>query len=806
MAAGLRRVLFLLFFVSGFCGLLYQVVWLRLAYASFGIIMPIMSALISVFMFGLALGSKLGGAYIESLTRKTGLSGIYFYAAAELFLGIMALLVPLLFSLSERILFGTGEIDSLRYLLMSSLLMSLSILPSCLLMGATFPLMMAFVKEQAGAEKESFSYLYLGNVMGAATGTLLTAFVLIELLGFRTTAALAASLNIGIAITCLVIGRTRQRDLPEPPAARPVLTVPSSGSGSQLLPLFILFLTGLTSMSMEVVWIRASMPIVGTQIYSFAYILAVYLLATMGGSYYYRSRLRSGADDSGKVVALMSSAALFPLLMNHPTALELLQKHVHPSSAIIASLLSIAPICALWGYLTPKLIDQYSAGEPDRAGAAYALNILGCIIGPLLASYILLPYAGIKYSILALTCPYLLLSIYFLSLSNQKRKWSWGLNALAALLLIMSISFGVSYEEYYRSVDPGSVVRRDHTATVVATGKGAKKKLLINGVGTTQVTAITKFMAHLPLSLLSKPPESALVICFGMGTTYRSLLEWDIDVTAVELVPSVRDAFGYYHKDADMVMKNPKGRIVIDDGRRFLKRTDKKFDVITIDPPPPVEAAGSSLLLSEEFYAIARQHLNKGGILHQWFPHGEDRILFATARSLVNSFRFVKAYRSVEGWGVHLIASDKELIGISPAKMVSVMPPKAAADILESYPGKDLREVVGTVVERAVPMRRLLDRDRSVVITDDRPFNEYYMLRRMRARMNNTYRYVQYRDGLPQGVANRQVGLRSDLRAERDLPLHYSGKFFERLSGFVRRTGSSLPYATANLILVDNLP
>src|SRR5438034_7613586 len=108
----------------------------------------------------------------------------------------------------------------------------------------------------------------------------------------------------------------------------------------------------------------------------------------------------------------------------------------------------------------------------------------------------------------------------------------------------------------------------------------------------TSLVPATKFMAHLPLGLHAGDSESALIICFGMGTSYRSALSWDVETTAVELVPSVRDAFGFYHADAPQLLKNPKGRIIIDDGRRYLNRTGEKFDVIVIDPPPPVAAAG----------------------------------------------------------------------------------------------------------------------------------------------------------------------------------------------------------------------
>ena len=219
------------------------------------------------------------------------------------------------------------------------------------------------------------------------------------------------------------------------------------------------------------------------------------------------------------------------------------------------------------------------------------------------------------------------------------------------MLLTIAVFFRVgivnqSYEELYASFS-GSEVRRDHTATVVSFGKGMKKQMLVNGKGITALTPITKVMGHLPLILTKDDPASALVICFGMGTTYRSLLSWDIQVSAVELVPSVKDAFGFYFDDASRILDNPKGKIIIDDGRRFLKRTLEHFDVITIDPPPPVETAGSSLLYSEEFYDLIKIRLTPGGILQQWFPGGERIIMLSILKALSNSFPHVKCFKPI---------------------------------------------------------------------------------------------------------------------------------------------------------------
>ena len=175
-----RKLLFLLFFLSGFSSLVYQVVWTRIAFASFGIIAPVVSVVISVFMLGLSLGAWLGGRSIEALTTKTRSSAIVFYMLTELVIGIGALVVPMLFAMSGEVLLSAGQMDSFRYLSLSALLLGLSILPWCVCMGATFPFMMAYVREQDAQNTESFSLLYLANVLGAMSGTLVTALVLVE--------------------------------------------------------------------------------------------------------------------------------------------------------------------------------------------------------------------------------------------------------------------------------------------------------------------------------------------------------------------------------------------------------------------------------------------------------------------------------------------------------------------------------------------------------------------------------------------------------------------------------------------------
>ena len=190
-----------------------------------------------------------------------------------------------------------------------------------------------------------------------------------------------------------------------------------------------------------------------------------------------------------KLLSGLSVFSLLPIVLNDPRL----------NTGIPAALGSISLFCATLGYLTPKLIDRYSFGQPFGAGKAYAYNILGCIIGPIFASYILLPAVGVKMSLMILSAPFLVFILVYYKETVFIKDWSVIMSALALFLFFHAGFVSESYEEVYASY-PGSEVRRDHTATTISLGNGLKKRLLVNGIGITSLTPITKIMAHLPLS------------------------------------------------------------------------------------------------------------------------------------------------------------------------------------------------------------------------------------------------------------------------------------------------------------------
>src|SRR5437899_2619710 len=474
------------FVISGFCSLVYEVVWLRLAMAGFGVTTPFVSIVLSVFMAGLALGSWAAGRLTRWLGAVPPRRALRLYAAVEAVIGVSGIAVPGELGWGRAWL-GERAVawDSSTYYLASGAWIALTLLPYCIAMGATFPLAMAAMRSLFGERaKQSFSYLYVANVLGATAGTIGSALVLIELFGFRGTLLVAASLNGLLAASALALSFGLPANAPLAPGAtarRDRIAAPAAPT-DRTAALACLFLTGLISMGLEVVWIRQFTPYLGTVVYTFAGILGVYLVATLVGSRLYRSVQGRGDAQSSAWAAsiwmLFGLSALLPMATTDPRV---------PLPGEICLVLGIAPFCIGAGFVTPMLVDRRAGSDPDRAGRAYAVNVIGCILGPLLAGFWLLPWLGERWSLVALSLPLFALGLVAVIapqrlvpvavLDRVRAATLFGAALIASVILLpLSRSFETQF--------PDAQVRRDHTATVVAAGTGLHKHLLVNGQGT----------------------------------------------------------------------------------------------------------------------------------------------------------------------------------------------------------------------------------------------------------------------------------------------------------------------------------
>ena len=721
---------FCFFFLSGFCSLVYQVVWLRVAMAGFGVTTPLISIVLSLFMTGLAFGSWAGGKLAKSLERKSARFFLVLYGGVELLIGVSGVVVAPLLRLGHT-LFGVQTAwDSSIYYLVSAGWIGLVMLPFCTLMGATFPVAMAGIRRAfPDHSPRSFSYLYVANVVGAAAGVMASAFALIELMGFARTQWTAAALNALIAVSAFAASRRFASTGNALPADAPAASTACGPVSGDVMILPLLFTTGLASLAMEVVWTRQFSPFLGTVVYSFAAMLAVYLVATALGSRIYRAAIRrSGAANPAwnRAIIVVGAFALLPLFAADPRlALSTNGIWVAGFVRVVAG---IGPFCAALGFLTPMLVDRWSHGDPSRAGRAYAVNAVGCVLGPLLAGFVLLPNLGEHWTLIVLALP-----LFAFAWRAQTGVADGAAPRRRGRLLVLALAIAMLPAVVTRDFEtffPKGRVRRDYTATVIAFGSGMARVLLVNGVGITSLTPITKMMAHLPLASLPAPPRRTLVLCFGMGTSFRSALSWGTPVTVVELVPSVPLLFSFFHSDGDELLRSPRSTVVIDDARRFLERSRDSFDAIVIDPPPPVEAAGSSLLYSTEFYHALARRLAPGGILQQWLPAAEPTVAASFAKALGQSFPVVRCFDSAPKFGHHFLASFSPIEKRTAAELAARVPPSAARDLLEWGPGPNVEAQFQDVLGHEVPLAQLIALDPGApVLTDDRPVNEYYLLR-----------------------------------------------------------------------------
>ena len=252
-----RKTLFVLFFISGICGLVYEVVWTRLLTLTFGNTVFASSTVLAVFMAGLALGSYAFGAAID---KRTNVLQIYGYL--EMGIGLYALLLPLLLSGATPLYiwfyrtFGPGhsELGLLRFLVSFLLLLFPTV---C--MGATLPVLSRYFVVTRSHLGRDIGLLYGLNTCGAVLGCFAAGFILIQLLGIQQTASLAASMNIGIGIIALGLQRRSSlkvaKEVEGPGRAR-WAQVRLSGRGLVLI-LICFGLSGFAALAYEVLWMRS---------------------------------------------------------------------------------------------------------------------------------------------------------------------------------------------------------------------------------------------------------------------------------------------------------------------------------------------------------------------------------------------------------------------------------------------------------------------------------------------------------------------------------------------------------------------
>lgn len=729
------RIIYLLFFFSGAAGLIYEIVWGRLLVLIFGSTTNSIVAVISAFLGGLAIGSLIFGQIADRLPAK---KLIKTYSLLEIGIGLSAAATLVLLEVIKSIYanFSDGSSVTLGLLLFKFALTILVLSVPTILMGATLPILVRFAQSQNQSQGKSVSLLYAINTLGGVAGVLVCAFILIEIFGLQNSllAAVAINLTIG-AFASLIIASDKNLKIKKVQN----LQIGQIITPDKLIVLIAFFLSGLISIAYEVLWSRIFTPTIGTLIYAFATVLAIYILGIGIGSLVYEqfAKVIKGKNLAFAICeAGIGIFAIASVILTHKFAID--------NGFRIAAI--ILPATILMGLTFPVVVallkNEKHTGK--IVGASYFANTAGSITGGFLASFLFIPIFGSSPSVIILASANLIIALIFI----LKEKPMFLKNvSLITVLVFITFGFWLLYFKGDRLTQYTTDLQiltakinklqyefiEDEVASVFAfrDPKNNDQGLFIDGVSTTARVSETRFMAHIPIALHTNP-QKVLVIAFGMGTTFRSSLAQNLETDAIELVPSVPPLMHYFHPDAKEVLADPRGKVIINDGRNYAFLTDKKYDIVTIDPPPPFNAAGTTVLHSKEFYTDLVKILEPGGIVSQWIYYNgsqEDDIAMAV-KSFLDVFPHVLAFQKTGSvGGIFLQGSASPL----DPKRVNLLfeDPQAVKDleeVIEVKPGLSLKDhvTIELIGDRQSLSKKFAN---SPSVSDKHPRTEYFKLR-----------------------------------------------------------------------------
>ncbi len=719
------RSLFLLFFLSGISGLIYESIWSRYIRLFVGSAATAQILVLSLFMGGMSLGALLAGRYVARVRAP-----VVAYGVIEGFIGLYALAFPHLHDfvsrLSYDVLFpalgGGMGVEFAKWGIAAAL-----ILPPCIMLGTTFPLMsIGILRRDTERTGEILSMLYFTNSLGASLGAVLSGFVLVGNVGLPGALMVAAAVNLLIMVVA-IRDRTPAppiRTEPEPPRddeGRPAIVV--------WLFLAVAFGTGLSSFMYEIGWIRLLSMILGSATHSFEVMLSAFILGLALGGLWVRKRMDRFRRPEltlaiVQLVMGLSAVATLPAyrlavwamgaLLAGEESRTLLMWYEFNVLRYLLCLLIMLPATFCAGMTLPLLTHvMLKRGQPESAvGNVYGLNTLGAIAGAVAAGLIFMPIVGLKGVIVLGALVDMLLGLALLRgeiRTGTAPKRTEKLLRQAAVGTVFVTVTGLMFH-----VDPmilsASVFRHGRTKLPVS------YKLLSYVDGRTASVTVVENRAHSSYHVIytnGKPDASVVLdrwpegrdpmdgpdiagdepnqflvgliplmarpdarhgalIGFGSGVTCHTMLASPVleRLDTVEIEPEMVRGAKYFMPVNYRAYTDPRSHIHYDDAKAYFAWAGDKYDFIVSEPTNPW-VSGVSSLFTVEFYKEAKLYLKKNGVLAQWVQGYEisDELIISVLAAIDQEFSDYLIVRIGSRDWVILSTPEGEIGGLDPTPL-----------------------------------------------------------------------------------------------------------------------------------------
>jgi spermidine synthase len=642
-SAARHRTALAVMVASGFAGLGYQIVWTQQFALWLGHDTAAVLAVVAAFFGGLSVGALGLGRWIERSARPAR-----WYAACEVVIAVWSVAVALLMvPVGHGLLSAIGAQPSPWWQsAMAFAGVFFVLLPATAAMGGTLPAMERVV-DKIGREGQSIAALYACNTLGAVVGVLAAAFWLVPTYGLAGTAVACAVLNVLCAAAAM--------RFPHSGAPRPAVSAKAPTDNRRWTMLATLAFTGLLGIGYELLVVRVLSQVAEDTVYTFAMLLAVYLVGSALGAAAYQRWLAAPLNANANANANASANALRARLLGAlalaclcgtaslwaADAIKMLVVQALPPS--MAGALAAEAVLALAAFGLPTVVMgalfSHLASQAQSAGIGFGhalgVNTLGAAAAPLLFGVGLVPVVGLKFALLTVVVGYL--ALVSPRAWRQPLCWLTGAAAIGVAVWAPPLAF-------ITVPDGGRVVSYQEGAmaavSVVEDAQGVLRLRIDNRQqeGSSATLLSDARQALLPL-LLHPAPQRALFLGLGTGVTAASAAEDPtLQVDVAELLPEVIAASPHFTREFNGGAPNPRLHLIAADARRFVRTTSHRYDVIVSDNFHPARSGSGSLTTVEHFAAV-RDRLTADGLFCQWLPlHQLD---LDTLRSIVESFLVV---------------------------------------------------------------------------------------------------------------------------------------------------------------------
>lgn len=676
-AAGIKWVM-LIYFCSGMCSLIDEVVWVRLLKLTLGNTVYASSIVVSVFMGGLALGSLVMGRYADGIRRRLRL-----YALLEVVATVSALSLPWFLGLVDAIykwFFVEFEPSPTVLLFLQVVISTVVLLIPSTVMGSTLPLLGRYVTGLYSRAGRLVGRLYALNMLGAAAGCFLAGFVLIRLVGVMGTLYTAAGINMLVAFGGWMLSRlhdssgtvTTDTTTVQQPAAAAVQVA----NGRRYLLMAAFFTSGLVSIGYELVWMRSIVFLLKGFTYVFSGVLTVYLLGNVVGALIgsrLSKRLKRPAAAFGVSLTCLGVLGIFYIPW-----LSIWHTRVVPNiTRLFGTALGVAEVKAMiWPLFNTTFLfflpamtmgigfplalqawSNYRHKVGQTTATVYGVNTIGAVLGGLLTGFLLVPFMGVQLSITVLGLAGILLGAAMVQAFAERLSFPRRLGHLSAAAGLTAIAIAIPSDIFASRLVAAQMPEtrllsvKEGVTTTVSVHKelGAETLILATSglpVAGDHLRAVQKMLGHLGVLLNSKTQE-VLSVGFGSGETSLCLSLHNLKrIDTVEIAPELVEVALNFFSHINLGEKlDEKVNMIYMDAKNYINLTQHSYDLIVNDCTDPKMVADNASLFTKEYFQAGLERLKPNGIFASYLPIRS--IPVSCINSIIGTFADVFPYVTI---------------------------------------------------------------------------------------------------------------------------------------------------------------